>query len=182
MARAIIRRWAIPPDNSSTSLAGGVRQAHLIEQAAGAFFHDPAGRVLLVQPSYRTDTWLLPGGAMDPGEYPWETAWREVREEVGLELRPGRLLGVDWVPAQRDGRPPLVHFVFDGGPLTASDAERSLLLPPDELTAWQLCGPVEWDRLLLPRVARRIRACVDALRTGHTAYLQDGWPSALPAG
>ncbi|WP_322762734.1 NUDIX hydrolase [Frankia sp. Cr2] len=150
--------------------------------AAGALFRDPAGRVLLVQPAYRTDTWLLPGGAMDPGEYPWETARREVREEIGLELQPGRLLGVDWVPARDDGRPPLIHFIFDGGVLTETDAERSMHLQPDELTAWRLCTPTECDSLLLPRVARRIHACVAALRTGQTAYLQHGWSRRATSG
>ena len=30
--------------------------------------------------------------------------------------------------------------------------------------------------LLAPHMARRIRACAEALATGGTAYLQHGWP------
>ncbi|SBW16977.1 NUDIX domain-containing protein [Protofrankia symbiont of Coriaria ruscifolia] len=145
---------------------------------AGVLFHDPDDRVLLVQPSYRTDTWLIPGGHMEAGEYPWETARREIKEELGLDLRPGRLLAVDWVPPQDDGRPALVNFVFDGGTLTAHDAEHRLHLQADELTAWRLCTPTECDQLLAPYMAQRIHACADALRTGRTAYLQHGRPPA----
>ncbi len=149
---------------------------------ASALFHDPDDRVLLVQPSYRTDSWLLPGGHMEEGEYPWETARREIKEELGLDLRPGRLLAIDWVPPQADGRPALANFVFDGGLLTADDAEQHLRLQADELTAWRLCTPSERDQLLAPYIAWRVHACVDALRTGQTAYLQHGRPPAAAPG
>jgi 8-oxo-dGTP pyrophosphatase MutT (NUDIX family) len=143
---------------------------------AGAVFHDPHGRVLLVQPSYRDDTWEIPGGAMEPGEHPWQTAHREIKEELGYDLRPGRLLVVDWVPPQPDGRPALANFVFDGGTLTEQDAHDTLHLQPDELAAWRLCSLDEADGLLAPHMARRIRACVSAVSQGHTAYLHHGNP------
>lgn len=38
-------------------------------------------------------TWVLPKGAIDPGESPAETALREVREETGLEGRVVEKLG-----------------------------------------------------------------------------------------
>ena len=65
---------------------------------AGAIFHDTGGKVLLVKPSYR-DSWEVPGGGLEHGEYPFQAAAREVKEETGLELRPGRLLAVELGPA-----------------------------------------------------------------------------------
>lgn len=44
---------------------------------------------------------------MEAGECPWQTARREIKEELGLDLAPGRLLAVDWVPPGGDGRPAL---------------------------------------------------------------------------
>jgi 8-oxo-dGTP pyrophosphatase MutT (NUDIX family) len=37
--------------------------------------------------------WALPGGRIDPGETPEDTALRELSEEVDLELEPGDILG-----------------------------------------------------------------------------------------
>ena len=37
--------------------------------------------------------WAFPGGRIDPGETPEQTALREMREEVGLDLGPERILG-----------------------------------------------------------------------------------------
>jgi 8-oxo-dGTP pyrophosphatase MutT (NUDIX family) len=37
--------------------------------------------------------WALPGGRLDPGETPEETALRELEEEVGLTLPPSAVLG-----------------------------------------------------------------------------------------
>jgi ADP-ribose pyrophosphatase YjhB (NUDIX family) len=55
---------------------------------------DEAGRVLLAwQAGHRTG-WSTVGGAVDPGESPAEAAVREAREEIGVEIRLGRLLDV----------------------------------------------------------------------------------------
>ena len=113
---------------------------------------------------------------MEEGEYPLQTAVREVMEEVGLELTSGRLLAVDWAPAQDDGRPAQASYAFDGGHLDGGEARQRVRLQPGELTGWTMAGPDEWDTLLAPHTERRIRACLEALAAGGTAYLHHGWP------
>lgn len=51
------------------------------------------GQVLL-QRRADNGSWAIPGGMMEPGETFEETARREVREEVGLELGPLELLDI----------------------------------------------------------------------------------------
>jgi ADP-ribose pyrophosphatase YjhB (NUDIX family) len=55
---------------------------------------DEGGRVLLAWAAGSSDGWSTVGGAVDPGESPAEAAIREAREEIGVEVRLGRLLDV----------------------------------------------------------------------------------------
>jgi 8-oxo-dGTP pyrophosphatase MutT (NUDIX family) len=55
---------------------------------------DDDGRVLLAWHAGARDGWSTVGGAVDPGESPAESAVREAREEIGVEVRLGRLLDV----------------------------------------------------------------------------------------
>ncbi|MEU6019624.1 NUDIX hydrolase [Streptomyces sp. NPDC047515] len=142
---------------------------------AGAIFHDAAGRILLVKPSYRNCTWEIPGGGLDIGEDPRQAVQREIKEELGFDITPGRLLVVDWVPQQPDGRPPLANYLFDGGPIIEHEAQTRVHLDTDELTEWQLASPNQWRALLAPHMARRLHACSHALTHDTTLYLHHGF-------
>ncbi|MGH3624950.1 MAG: NUDIX domain-containing protein [Sciscionella sp.] len=146
---------------------------------AGVIIRDGDERVLLIQTTYRDDGyWEIPGGGLNEGEFPFDAARREVKEELGLDLIPGGLLAVDVVPPQPDGRPALTNFLFDGGILT--DEQRATIRCADgELGAWKYCGPDEYATRLPPHMVRRVDACLQALRTGQSTYLQHGW---LPDG
>jgi len=50
--------------------------------------------LILFQRSADTGEWLLPGGAVDPGESPATALRREVLEETGLSVQPIGLAGV----------------------------------------------------------------------------------------
>ncbi len=50
--------------------------------------------MLLAWHAGATDGWSVVGGAVDPGESPAAAAIREAREEIGVEVRLGRLLDV----------------------------------------------------------------------------------------
>ncbi|WP_433047767.1 NUDIX domain-containing protein [Dactylosporangium sp. CS-033363] len=138
---------------------------------SGVLFRDATGRILLVEPTYK-DHWELPGGAVERDESPYEAARREVQEELGLSVSPGRLLVVDWVPPQ-PGRTEGVMFVFDGGVLDAPSTAR-IRLPADELRGWAWSTLAEAQQRLSPRLARRAAAAHEAAATAGTHYLEDG--------
>ena len=51
-------------------------------------------QVLLVSSSNEQNSWIVPGGGLEPEEEPEETAVREVLEEAGVTGRLGICLGV----------------------------------------------------------------------------------------
>ena len=68
---------------------------------AFALILDGRSRLLLCRRK-KDGKWNLPGGHLDAKEAPWDTVVREVREEIGLDVRVQRLLGVYSVPSQDD--------------------------------------------------------------------------------
>ena len=138
---------------------------------AGVLLTDAAGRVLLVEPTYKYH-WEIPGGAVEADESPYDAAVREVKEELGLRVTPGRLLVVDWVPPQA-GRTEGVMFIYFGGILDA-DRERDIVLPAAELRSWAWCTEPEAEARLSQLLARRVRAAVQASGQDTTSYLENG--------
>ena len=65
----------------------------LTATAASVSVLDENGRILLVQLA-DTQSWALPGGAIDPNELPADAAARECWEETGVVVKPTRLIGV----------------------------------------------------------------------------------------
>jgi ADP-ribose pyrophosphatase YjhB (NUDIX family) len=70
----------------------------------GAVVKDDQGRLLLIKRGHAPGAglWSLPGGRIEPGETDTEALVREMREETGLVIDPGRLIGTVRRPA-RDG-------------------------------------------------------------------------------
>jgi 8-oxo-dGTP diphosphatase len=139
--------------------------------ATDLLFRDPAGRIMLVDPTYKPD-WDLPGGMAEANEPPREAARREIHEELGFEPDVGQLLVVDWVPPHGPWDDLLV-FVFDGG-LLDEHRQAAIALDRDELRALRFCEPSEAAHLLRPHVWRRVAHAIGALGGGHTLYLHSG--------
>jgi 8-oxo-dGTP pyrophosphatase MutT (NUDIX family) len=141
--------------------------------AAGVLLFDQAGRLLVVEPVYKSH-WEIPGGAVELNESPRAAARREMDEELGIDRAPGALLGVDWV-APRPERSEGLITVFDGGVLEHTEIDR-IRLPPEELSSWAFVDAVRAQELLPPLLARRLAACLTARGQGQTVYLENGFP------
>lgn len=141
--------------------------------AAGVLFFDDDDRVLLVVPSYKPYR-DIPGGYLEHGETPRQAAIREVREELGIAPRIGRLLVVDWAPNQAEGDKLL--FVFDGGVL-AAEHRKGIRLRTAELMSYAFHDIDRAHELTIARLACRIHHAHQARREGTTRYLECGRPA-----
>jgi 8-oxo-dGTP diphosphatase len=136
---------------------------------SGALLFNAADELLMVKPTYKS-WWEIPGGIMEAGESPIEACVRELREELGLDLVPGRLLCVDWVPPERDLRP-MIAFIFDGGVVS-----EDLRCVDEELEGLAFVPLAEIPDRASPRLARRVAGALVGRATGTAPYLDHGHP------
>jgi 8-oxo-dGTP pyrophosphatase MutT (NUDIX family) len=168
------RLWDDPAAWNAYLAEGNARQARK-RVAAHVLFRDAAGHVLLVEPTYKPDL-ELPGGMVERNEAPLDAARREVKEELALDAPPGSLLVVDWVTAHAPWDD-LLAFIFDGGTLGPTQL-ASIRLLDGEIGSVRWCSEEEATALLRPRLSKRVRIALQALRAGQPTYLQDGVPAA----
>jgi 8-oxo-dGTP diphosphatase len=104
----------------------------------GGVITDDRGRLLLIKRGHAPGAglWSLPGGRIEPGETDAEALVREMREETGLVVEPGRLVG----SVRRPGQHSDVFDIRDyaatvtGGTLRAGDdAAEVRWVAPSEL-------------------------------------------------
>ncbi|MGO8960342.1 MAG: NUDIX domain-containing protein [Streptosporangiaceae bacterium] len=146
-----------------------------IPVSAGALIFDGNGRLLILNPTYKSG-WTIPGGVMEAdGETPWQACQREVLEETGLTVTGARLACVDFRPPHA-GNQGGVRFLFDCGALDDELLSR-VALQPEEVSQYRLAPVPAALKLLRGPIRRRVSAALDS--DHGTVYLEDGRP--MPA-
>ena len=145
--------------------------------AAGALIRDRARRICVVEPTYKP-LWAFPGGTVEAYESPSAGCEREVLEELGLTIRLGRLLCIDWVQEEGDPDGGLV-LIYDGGVLPP-DRVSEIVLPLDELSAFQFVHPQELTQLISPVNQHRVERALTALNLGYVVEVdrERSWPAS----
>jgi 8-oxo-dGTP pyrophosphatase MutT (NUDIX family) len=136
--------------------------------------HDPRGRVLLCQLTYKQD-WDLPGGVVEVGESPQLAVQREVEEELGLAIKAGTLVLTDWLPPW-GGWDDALCLVFDGGEHDPSILD-DMVAQVREIRSARFCTMEEVHERAADFTARRVEAALANLRgSGGTPYSESGRP------
>lgn len=137
---------------------------------AGCLFFDKEGKILIVKPIYR-DTWNLPGGVVEANESPQRACIREVREEIGLKIKPERLLCIDYTSKTQESIESL-QFVFFGG-ILAQEKILEIEIATNEISAYQFLPPKQALPLMSKKLSRRVNQCLTISDRNQTLYLED---------
>ena len=154
----------------------------------GAVVTDGRGRLLLIRRGHAPGAglWSLPGGRVEPGESDAAALAREMREETGLDVTVGRLLG----PVRLSGGDD-VYDVRDylvrvtGGALTAGDdAAEARWVSVQDIDALPLTAGLAktlrtWG--VLPRIDRE-REGSGSVGPGDSGDLKAAAPASTAGG
>jgi len=124
---------------------------------AGAIVFNESGQVLLLKHRFRAGSgWGLPGGFLEAGEQPLDALRRELREEIGMEIR-----DVEVFAARSFRKPRQVEVLFRCRP-NGSPQPRNMEI---ELAEWFSVNSLPQG---LPKDQRRFieRAAADGAK-GH---------------
>lgn len=144
--------------------------------AAGALFLDDAGRILLVNPTYKP-LWEIPGGMVEADEAPLSACRREILEEIGLTVTPEILLSIGYLQAHAD-RGDALRFIFWGG-LLDNLMIAQIRLQVEELSEYRFVTLAEAAQLLRPSLhAQLAQSLRNVANLAVGAIPQNYWEEA----
>lgn len=135
--------------------------------ASGVLIRNKDGNILILKTTYK-DHWEIPGGVVEENESPIQAAEREVKEEIGLDIKIDLCLVIHYRNAQNK-QDENIMFVFDGGII---DDINDLKLENKEISEGKFVSIQEAMFLVGERIASRLPFCERALREKKTIYLE----------
>ena len=82
-----------------------------VEIVGSVIIENNQGEILLVKSAKWNNKWTMPGGHIEPGEKIAEALLREAEEEVGLKLKPGKIIAFGELINSKDFHRP-AHFIY----------------------------------------------------------------------
>ena len=143
---------------------------------AGALIFNEKNELLIVRISYKS-YWSVPGGVVEDNESPRQTCLREIKEEIGLDVKEIKFVCLDYTGAdETKDTDESLQFMFSGGVFTAEEIKNIKIdgkeiveyaFVPMEKVADLLGGPVR-------SLVRRLPACLEAIKQNKGIYLEEG--------
>ncbi len=152
----------LPPDEYYKSLAK-------VPTSGGAVIRNTKGEFLIIKQTYKNG-WHISGGMTDKNETPSQAVIREVREELGIDIRDPRLFCIDFSTGEPFSR---ILFVFDCGVLSGEQI-KSIKIDNDEIAEYSFVTKEKMLTELAPKIQNRIRKSLPFLDNGGCVYLENG--------
>lgn len=139
--------------------------------AAGALIFNAKDEILFVKASYR-DYWSLPGGVVEADESPKNACLREVKEEIGVDLKIIKFLCVDYI-SNRENKGENLQFFFCGGKMSENEI-KNIKVDGREIVEYKFMKIDEAFPLLNEKSKKRLPRCLEALKNNIAVYLENG--------
>lgn len=124
------------------------------ELTVGAFIVDEAGRILLVKSPKWSGYYSIPGGHVEYGETIAEAVRREAYEEVGLRVKPVRLIMIQEVIKPRGFIDEERHFIFFD--ILCKPLSKRVRIDHEEIVDYKWAKPREALGMRLEKYTRNL--------------------------
>ena len=134
-------------------------------QCAAVLITNDESHILMVQQAYGKQFYAFPGGVVDPGEIPPETAMREAKEEVDVEVTLDYIIGTYLLKG--GGWPDIFASVYAGHIVSGTPSNPD----PDEIASFDWHSVDEMPAHLPPDVS----AALEDFKAGKRGVVRDVW-------
>lgn len=147
------------------------KQLAKVPTSGGAFFRNKKGEFLIVKNHYQ-DAYAIIGGVTEKNETPREAVIREVKEELGIEMKQARLFCVDSAMSEPFDK---ILFVFDGGILDDHTIQK-IIPNQDEIEKFIFVTYEKMLQIIEPKFRKRTVNSIEAFHNKGFVYLENGEP------
>jgi ADP-ribose pyrophosphatase YjhB (NUDIX family) len=137
----------------------------------GVLIFNNKEEVLIVKTSYK-DHWSMVGGVVDEDESPRSACKREIKEEIGIDLKEVKFLSIDYRPDYKN-RGESLQFIFSGGILNDEES-KNIKLDGKEIIDYKFVKFDEALQLLSEKSSLGFAKSFEALKNNMAVYLEDG--------
>ncbi len=134
-------------------------------------FFNEKNEVLLVKPTYK-DYWALPGGGVELNESPMSACIREVKEEVGLNIKNIDFICVDYNPNNGKYNSDSLEFLFFGGILDKNQIKK-IKLAKGEIENFKFAPQEEAFLIIGGRLKNRLPVALKLIKNNTPSYLEN---------
>lgn len=139
---------------------------------AGALIFNEKGERLVLKPTYK-DHWSIPGGVVDKNESPRQACIREIKEEIGLDIKDLRFLCVDYYRNLDNQKGESLQFLFYGEKLDENQIQN-IEIDGREIGEFKFAEVDEAKSLFGKGLSARIPKALEAIKNNTAFYLEDG--------
>ncbi len=137
--------------------------------AIAVIFLSKNEEILILKSSYKHNTWLLPGGAVEQDESPLSAAYREIDEEINVNVKITKLLMTEYNNSGDDYNES-IFFIYLGSMNCPID---SIKIDNKEIIDAKYVSHTELSNYCNKKMSQRILLAFEANKKNRSFYVEN---------